>query len=185
MRKSLNSTCSFIELLLRAGSPSAIRWCVITIIIYSVYRMLRSWPSSHILDKIGEFQPSFTNLYSSLSIIFILYRLRIFTSCSHCIPNKVFWPMLAANSCSMSKIPFYSQFPFKASTAFGMTRLKILGLDSYQLTALTNALPCSFPAFRCWSSLYYAKSIELLSREIYKFTHLLDSTTINPQEQVN
>lgn len=80
--------CPFIPILLFIGSPSTIRWLIITVIINPIYghSFLRI---SHIFIEIFETQPSITNTYPSFSVVFKLFIVSIFTSLNNAFPSVV------------------------------------------------------------------------------------------------
>lgn len=98
LRFSVN--CNFnvkslaIPVLLLASCPSAVRWLVIPIAIYTVNAMFWRWRQSHICKKVlKRFKPSFADSNPLSPIIFITNSIGVHTAAFHsapCIPSLCF-----------------------------------------------------------------------------------------------
>lgn len=80
---------SSIICLFFSGSPSAIAWLIITIIIYSINRVI-VWPISHVRKEIiKRFSPPIADQNTAPTIIFIILIINIFASLNHLRPSIV------------------------------------------------------------------------------------------------
>lgn len=86
-----NPISSGVPTLFFFGSPIAILWCVIPVVISTFKRMFIAWFSSHISQKLFEgIHPLITNFNSSPSPSFKAHCFRIITPISHSQPRNVF-----------------------------------------------------------------------------------------------
>jgi hypothetical protein len=111
-----------IVLLLKLCRPSAIRWLVISICIFSFNGVGLAWASPHVLKEAFKFKPPLANLYSSTSIAMEIVKFRIATPSDHCSPSSVsLLEPLSPPCCAMS-----CAFLFTAnSTGFASPRLQV------------------------------------------------------------
>jgi hypothetical protein len=77
-----------IATLLFLGRPFAIRWFVVSIIIYPIYALL-CWTCSHVGKEIFKFLPSLADFDASATVVFIICGFWIFTSLAHGYPTAM------------------------------------------------------------------------------------------------
>jgi len=104
-------------------SPPAIRWLVISIIIYTFKCEFRR-SLSHISEKIDKYFPPFANFNTSSTIIWPFFSFGIFTTKAHRVPNSILGCLFSRSSTAMPEIawPFFTYIFQKTSTAFCVAR---------------------------------------------------------------
>lgn len=78
-----------IRLLLFAGSPSAIAWFVVAVIIDALQREIRRRLTAHISDEILERLPSLANSDAAASVVYEVPSVGIHAPLFHCRPCDV------------------------------------------------------------------------------------------------
>ncbi len=149
---------SSITSLLLNCCPSAIRFCVISINLNSVYRKV-FFRLAHVFKKIFKFFPSFTYLYSTTTIIFKIWTFRIITSLNYIHPTIMFFRVRT----TMSSIVKYL---FSITSArFCPTRLNFIFPCVYSFSALafTYKIPSTFLHVR----IEYCESVKSLFHSNY------------------
>ncbi len=86
------ATSSVVGLFL-GRCPSAIRWFVITIVVYALDRMFIGRAMSHIRDKILKIFPPFTYFNASSTVVCKTLAIFIVAPLSHSGPNIPIWSM--------------------------------------------------------------------------------------------
>ena len=80
---------TFVMSLFSSGSPIAIDWLVIAIIVAAFYGMFVGRAFTYISKKQGEITPSRTYYYSASAIVFITDSIRVIATVSHIKPNMI------------------------------------------------------------------------------------------------
>jgi len=126
---------SRITRLLFTGSPSAIIWRIIAVIVNAINRgPIRPWP--HVSNKRREADsPSVAHLYPSTAVVFpVLFGL-VSTSRDDPAPNAIFRAMTHA----VRLIARQEYFSFQASTTTRYAALKVVNGNDQSFSALTFA----------------------------------------------
>ncbi len=145
-----NWTSPIVRLLFSSG-PFAVIRLIIAIIVDSFDGEFRRRPSTHIFDKLGEIQPSFTNGNPPRPITIEGNILRIIAARFHFQPYRVLGPFSFSPTCSsvlqtehvpnesvqMAKACFLAQ----AATAFCIASFKGLRIYNACIAAVTVAIP--------------------------------------------
>jgi hypothetical protein len=91
-----------IARLFRSGSPAAIRWLVVSVIIFAFEGEFALRFVAHVRNKVLEtFKPSFANNYSASSIVFVGFIFLVVASVAHMLPSSIFRSDLAVACMSM------------------------------------------------------------------------------------
>lgn len=94
---SLNS----VVLLLLSCAPFAVVWLIVAIAVYSVQRVLNTWPWPHVFQKIKKrLSPPFADSDSSSTVPMITSGIGVAASRLHHFPGMVFGGLLACTSMS-------------------------------------------------------------------------------------
>lgn len=124
-----------ISLLYLCG-PITIIWFVIAIIITSLQGILNTRPFAHVCEKVFEPVPALTNANSALSIIFILFAIRLFTTFSHVKPNII----NRSFTTSMGGIQISDTINFQTSATTGVSIFQPIRFDVHDIAAYAQAI---------------------------------------------
>lgn len=145
VRDSWSLICS----LLFGGSPPAIRWFVIAIVVgIAINRMLGRRPATHISDKVPKVIPTFADFYSAPTIVLELSPFGVIAARLHRTPYLIFWPSTLTGGRSMNEHEgaiSHSYFAQQAVTASRLTRFQCMGNDGNSSAAFANTCPPNEP----------------------------------------
>ena len=137
---SNHSSSRSISALLDEGGPSTVLGFIIFVSVDSVDGVFVCWRESHIIKKVLEFLPSFTDLYSFATIVFPPISFGVGTSKSHIAPNSI-------NSCTRHPMSFGSlttKFSIETTTTSSSSFTKRKKKRSCSFSTSTNT-DCLFP----------------------------------------
>ena len=152
--------------------PSAIRWLIISICIYSIKRVFSARPFPHIGKKCFKaIVPFGANLNSAQSIHVKVAVVRVAASPFHSLPANILWRA----SHSVATTPFDKLFNSKATTRQSGSSSDVLTKYGSHISAVTNA----FPKMTCAPGLAFkfvgvfnnGQTTKTLTSKVYKFCH--------------
>lgn len=141
--------------------PSAVARFVVSVVVYTIKRMIERWTFAHIREKIIKGIPSLANGYSSTAIVFPRTKARVATARPHSNPSA----MLRALRFLMGRFVSQSDFTLLATTRKRVAATKCGLLNGAFGSANTNAKihPSSF---NCMDFFYYFPIAKSLTRNI-------------------
>lgn len=179
-----NAPFSTISSLLDSGSPAAITWLVVSVVIWiAIQCMLKAGPTSHICKKLHEVIPTFADAYPPTSVVFPCMMVWIPTAFSHMCPTRILRPPFPCRRGPMeSVIPFlipasnglleknaFSEAPATYRTIF-FTSLgsNIVSKDSFSFPAIADASPARSSLPNLGSPMENQQPSEFLARQIFQ-----------------
>jgi len=164
---------SFVIGLLIMGSPSAIVWLVIPIIIYTIKRVSLCGFRSHIRKEELKGLPPLTNRNSSSAVGFIRGHIRIRASSYHAMPRGVFGRVPHSVRCSAltNRLPHIVR-DFGASTRFYNTSYDLSHTQCRRVSTFAKEVPFSGGFTR---STEYSKFIKTLAGHFFFIISLHNS----------
>lgn len=166
---STSFNVALIIRLLNWRSPAAVVGFVVSVIVFSVNRMKRSWPFSHVFKKAKEptffsisIPPSFANRYPSSSVIFVSLVLCVVATCIHHVPRS----KEAALASPVDGLFHPHDFRLKTTTRSGVFGVEVIGWNFCFRAAFASAFPNSFVPFIPAEVLYYGQSTVSLSMSV-------------------
>jgi len=128
--------------LLQWSCPTDIRWLVISIVVYAVYRIAFSAWAGVGQIRFKRFSPLLADIYSSTSVILVLRVFRVLASVNHRSVSTIFRRLSLVVSGELLTCFFWNG----ASTRCGMPGTKATTFNDASRSAVTNASPCSVSA---------------------------------------
>jgi hypothetical protein len=144
MRPFTPATFSTVVCLLRGRSPTAILWCVWTIVVDAVKAdtvALGFWP--HISQKVLELAPATTDRYTPATVVGIGVVGRIVASLAHLYPRRILWALLVTSRVAVRCVALNKQFSTAATTTCGVSRSQVNARDYRFCSAVASAQPCN------------------------------------------
>lgn len=161
--KGKKTVISLVVVLFCACSPLAIPWFVIAIIINSFNRMFWGRTFTHVVTEVFKLPPTFTDLYSSASVVTPIKTRRIGTSSQHTEPQSVQY----GSRCSVRAILCSSYFITITPATFGSSgAAQVCASFNSCITALTQTEPLTVAAEGTSYKLQDRKPLNGLSRQI-------------------
>ena len=112
--------------LFETGSPSAITWFVIAVIIWVAVKGCSFRPHTHILKEVFELSPPVANGYAAPTIIFPFFKIRIAASGKHREPRIIFSALrLLAWRVTMFQKSFSCRFIMPTPAALGRSSSEV------------------------------------------------------------
>jgi hypothetical protein len=134
------AVASSVVCLLLKGCPSAIFWTVVSVYIYSIYRVLLRWGSVHVpQEPLVTLKPLCTHFDSSSAIVRIGPIGLCVAACLHLKPRSVF--LRASVPFAVSLLTRSASFFSQASTALCIAVLKCTAVSNDPIPALAHAVP--------------------------------------------
>jgi len=155
-----------VSSLLFRSSPAAVVGTVWSVHILSLNRVCGTRPSSHVSQEVLEALPSFADLDSSTSVVFVADDIRVVAPVEHGPPRSVLNRLARFSMCSSAiRQPFF----VKASTRGSATAEKVVGENERGLPASTMASPLGPPFVG--HSVQYCESAEYHSGKVFGCRH--------------
>ena len=80
---------TFIQPLFSGGSPAAVRWLVVAVVVFALY-CHAGRASTHVCEEVGEIMPSLTDADAATSPISIIPPVGVFAALNHANPRIIF-----------------------------------------------------------------------------------------------
>lgn len=161
---------SAVSRLFFAGSPTAISRLVVSVVIDPVKSKVGLW-YSHVSEKVIKSFPLREDTYSSPSVIWILWTLRLIAALFHVAPNSVYArPFLIHEPCqAVGSGVSKPGLLFEASAASGSSCPEVSPIGYGFFSAIAPAIP---EAGLWFVVRHDYQSPETLSRMIYGLVHV-------------
>lgn len=154
-----------ISLLLAAGCPAAIFWCVVSVVVFSFNARAGIWAQPHVAEKVFEFSPTHTDANSSASVLCKIFGVAIGAPFVHAMPDLVLGRF--AHAVCFRSVRMSTQFSSEAPAAFCFTPSNHLRSDNAGFAAVAFAFPKQVDAcFAC--SFDHSETSEFLASEFDK-----------------
>lgn len=155
---------SFVVSLLKAISPPAIIWRIVSIIVNALNRMTRRWSLPHVGVKILEgIDPAVAHGYTTTAVSWICRNVRVCTSRFYVRPTSVLRRLYHAVGCVYSA-RFFSN---KTSTASSMPASQMAAGSDYSTSTFADTVPFCASAFIAMRIRYYGQSAKALASNIF------------------
>ncbi len=178
-----NNIVSCIVGLFCACSPSAIRWFIVSVVVYAINFMFWGWKSPHVCKEILKGIPTVTDFDSTTTIIFIKRIFRIITSFFQSLPSII----LTAIRHTVCSQPTHKHFFMNALARFCGSFFQTTCTHNGFIATITLAKESWHSWFNIRRTFYSNQSSESLSSKINEFWHDCNYTTLidKNKESVN
>jgi len=164
-------------------SPPTISVAVISVVIYSIKRVMIGWSSPHITNKVFKrAKPSATDLNAPPSVIAEFWGVTIAAPLNHRSPRSVLLSHSHTMFCS-KLVASSNTLTNQASTGFGLSRFNFCSPYYFRLSTITKAIVMS-PVSILKSDRYNGKVVYFLTNKINKLRHELSSVKVSLESNV-
>lgn len=167
-----------VPALLRFGCPNAIKWFVVSVVVFAL-NAHPCWRVSHVGEKVFKFLPTCAHGNAATTIIRETGISRVAASLFHSMPDAEGARMRQAVSNSRLPSRFGVAGVLQASARLRAPQDEALRYNHNVLAAVTRAVPHVFAANVCSDIVSHGKPAKTLSGQISEIAHSLFITS-NP-----